>query len=162
MSGTGRAADPSCEPTALDLGLVDALAQLSFLIQATLTRIAGGYDLSVVQVRLLGVLRDRRPGMNDLAKLLGLDKSSVTGLVDRAERRGLVRRSVSARDRRSYEVALTPNGRSLARRVSHEFEREARRLVGRLALEQQELLSTLITGILVDDARGRGIELFPG
>ena len=32
--------------------------------------------------------------MNELARLLDLDKSSVTGLVDRAERRGLVARSL--------------------------------------------------------------------
>ena len=141
---------------------MDSLAQLSFLIQATLMRIAAGHDLSGVQIRLLGVLRDRHPGMNDLAKLLGLDKSSITGLVDRAERRGLVRRTVNARDRRSYEVALTPSGRSLAHRVADEFEQEARRLVRGLGPGEQELLSALITGILVDDAGERGIELFPG
>jgi DNA-binding MarR family transcriptional regulator len=145
----------------LDLGLVDALAQLSFSIQATLTRIAAAHDLSVVQVRLLGALRDRHPGMNDLAKLLGLDKSSVTGLVERAERRGLVRRSVSSRDRRSYEVHLTRTGRSLAGRVAGEFEQQASMLVGGLEPREQRLLSTTITRILVEDAAGRGIELFP-
>lgn len=150
------------ESTTPDLGLVDSLAQLSFLIAATLTRIGAGHDLSAVQIRLLGALRDRRPGMNDLAKLLGLDKSSVTGLVDRAERRGLVQRSVNARDRRAYEVSLTPAGRSLARRVAREFEQEAHRLVRRLGPHEQELLSSLITGVLLDDAAERGIELFPG
>ncbi len=37
--------------------------------------------------------------MNELARLLDLDKSSVTGLVDRAERRGLVTRVPSTADR---------------------------------------------------------------
>ncbi len=141
---------------------MDALAQLSFLIQATLARIAAGHELSVIQVRLLGVLRDRHPGMHELARLLGLDKSSATGLVDRAERRGLVRRSVSARDRRSFEVHVTRAGRSLGGRVAREFETEARRLAAGLGPREQELLSTLITGILLDDAAGRGVELFPG
>jgi DNA-binding MarR family transcriptional regulator len=44
-------------------------------------------DLSIPATRLLGVLRDREPTMLELAQLLELDKSSVTGLVDRAERR---------------------------------------------------------------------------
>ncbi len=162
MSSTIRATDPEHRPAAPDLGLVDALAQLSFLVQATLTRIAAGHDLSVVQIRLLGALRDRQPGMNELAKLLGLDKSSITGLVDRAERRGLVRRTVNERDRRAYEVALTPAGRSLARRIAREFEAEVRRLVRGLEPAQQQLLSALVTAILVDDAGERGIELFAG
>ncbi len=143
------------------LGLVDALAQLSFVIQATLTRIAAGHDLSAVQLRLLGVLRDRHPGMNDLAKLLGLDKSSVTGLVDRAERRGLVQRSVNDSDRRSFEVSLTPAGRSLAARGARDFEEEARRLAKGLDPSEQERLSTLITAILADEAAECGVELFP-
>jgi MarR family transcriptional regulator, lower aerobic nicotinate degradation pathway regulator len=149
------------EPAPADLGLVDALVQLSFLIQATLARVAQGHELSVIQVRLFGVLRDRGPGMHELARLLGLDKSSITGLVDRAERRGLVERNVSARDRRSFEVHLTPAGRSLARRVAQEFEHEARRLAAGLSTREQELLSTLITRILLDDAAEQGVELFP-
>src|SRR6185312_17156750 len=89
------------------LSPVDGLAQLSFLIQGLLERRAAEHDLSIVQTRLLGVLRDRRPTMLELAKLLGLDKSSVSGLVDRAERRGLVARIPSAADRRSVLVGLT-------------------------------------------------------
>ncbi len=146
----------------LDLGLVDGLAQLSFLIQAMLTRIAAAEGLSLIQVRLLGTLRDRHPAMNDLARLLGLDKSSVTGLVDRAERRGLLRRTVNPRDRRAYEVGLTAKGRALARRVEREFEREAARLTAGLAPPEQASLSAAITRILLDDARAREIELFPG
>ncbi|GHF33280.1 hypothetical protein FHX82_005262 [Amycolatopsis bartoniae] len=50
--------------------------------------VAAEHELSVVQLRLLGVLRDRRPGMLELGAHLGLDKSSMTGLVSRAEKRG--------------------------------------------------------------------------
>jgi len=72
------------------LSPVDGLAQLSFVIQGLLERQAVAHDLTMAQVRLLGVLRDRTPTMLELARLLGLDKSSTTGLVDRAARRGLV------------------------------------------------------------------------
>lgn len=161
MPPANRGVDARDESTAPDLGIVDALAQLSFLIQARLTQIAAEHDLSTVQIRLLGVLRDRRPGMNELANLLGLDKSSVTGLVDRAERRKLVERRVKASDRRSYEVALTSRGRSLARGVATEFAEEVHRLVGALDPREQERLSLAITGILLDDAAETGIELFP-
>ena len=72
-----------------DLGIVDSLVQLSFLVQGVLGSVAARYDLSITQTRLLGVLRDREPGMLELSNFLGLEKSSVTGLIDRAERRGL-------------------------------------------------------------------------
>src|ERR1700685_2531536 len=84
-----------------DLGIVDALAQLSFLVQGTLARHASAQELSLIQMRLLGVLRDRDATMQELARLLELDKSSVTGLVDRAEGRGFVQRAPSTDDRRA-------------------------------------------------------------
>src|SRR5580692_1760722 len=96
-----------------DLGIVDALAQLSFLVQGMLAKRAAAHDLSMIQTRLLGVLRDREPMMQELARLLELDKSSATGLVDRAEKRGLVKRTPSIEDRRSIRVTLTPLGRRI-------------------------------------------------
>lgn len=94
--------------------LVDALVQASFLVMGVLTRVAAEHDLSLTQLRVLGVLRDRRPRMAQLADHLGLDKSSVSGLIERAERRGLVERVPSADDARATEVAITDAGRSLA------------------------------------------------
>ena len=73
-------------PGRQELSPVDGLAQLCFVVLGMLERRAAADDLSIIQTRLLGVLRDRKPTMQELARFLGLDKSSVTGLVDRAER----------------------------------------------------------------------------
>jgi MarR family transcriptional regulator, lower aerobic nicotinate degradation pathway regulator len=100
---------------------VDALAQLSFLVHNALAEIAAQHDLSIIQTRLLGVLRDREPTMNALGRHLGLDKSSISGLVDRAERRGLVTRSVSSSDRRVVRVAITGTGRQLVEQAAVSF-----------------------------------------
>src|SRR3954463_8781947 len=78
--------------------LLDDLAQLAFVLQGTLERVADEFELSLVQLRLLGILRDREPGMLELSKFLTLDKSSVTGLVSRAEKRELVRRKSAPAD----------------------------------------------------------------
>ena len=86
------------------LNIIDGLAQLAFVIHGMLELRAAEHDLSISQARLLGVLRDRTPAMNELARLLGLDKSSISGLVDRAERRGLVVRIPSAEDKRAVLV----------------------------------------------------------
>jgi DNA-binding MarR family transcriptional regulator len=89
---------------------VDALVQLSFAVQLVLTRTAADNDLSVTQLRLLGILRDRTPTMAEIADYLELDRSSVSGLVDRAERRGLVSRRASDQDARVTFVELTASG----------------------------------------------------
>ncbi|QMU76660.1 MarR family transcriptional regulator [Streptacidiphilus sp. PB12-B1b] len=131
------------DPAANDLGIVDGLVQLSFLVQGTLGQVAAEHGLSIVQLRLLGVLRDREPGMQELARHLGLDKSSMTGLVDRAERRGLVRRAASPHDGRAVRVSLTPQGVDLALAVTADAGRRIQDLAAGLDDEERSQLSRL-------------------
>ena len=138
---------------------VDGLAQLSFLIYGTLEKRAAGHDVSMVQTRLLGVLRDRRPTMNQLAAFLGLDKSSVTGLVDRAERRGLVARVPSPADRRSVLVTLTDDGRALAGQVQAAFEADVTAMLDRLTPADQASLSGLVNKFVTAHAAAHGVDL---
>jgi DNA-binding MarR family transcriptional regulator len=142
-----------------DLGLVDGLAQLSFLVHNALAEIAGEHDLSIIQTRLLGVLRDREPTMNELGRLLGLDKSSISGLVDRAQRRGLVMRTVSAADRRAFQVSITDAGRQLAGEIAARFGERIETAVAPLPDADRRLLSRLATRIVTTDADQRGIDL---
>jgi DNA-binding MarR family transcriptional regulator len=138
---------------------VDALAQLSFLVHNALDDIAGQHDLSIIQVRLLGILRDRKPTMNALGRHLGLDKSSVSGLVDRAQRRGLVDRTVSATDRRAFQVSITDTGRQLAEQVAAGFTARIHTLVAVLPDTDRKLLSQVAARIVTTDADRRGIDL---
>jgi MarR family transcriptional regulator, lower aerobic nicotinate degradation pathway regulator len=126
-----------------------------------LERRAGEHDLSIVQTRLLGVLRDRRPTMNELGKLLTLDKSSVSGLVERAERRGLVTRMPSPVDGRAVLVGLTDDGRSLIAEASSQFEADVLTLLSRLPPSERRTLSRLVSRLLVAHAADHGVELFP-
>jgi DNA-binding MarR family transcriptional regulator len=142
-----------------DLGLVDALAQLSFLVHNALAEIAAEHDLSMIQMRLLGVLRDREPTMNELGRYLGLDKSSVSGLVDRAQRRGLVTRAVSTIDRRAIQVSITDTGQQLVERGVAMFTERVELLIGGLAAAEQRLLTRLAIQILATDAHHRGINV---
>ncbi|MFF7157119.1 MarR family transcriptional regulator [Streptomyces sp. NPDC008139] len=133
---------------AADLGIVDALAQLSFLVQNALGKVAAELGLSVIQLRLLGVLRDREPGMRELARHLELDKSSITGLVDRAERRGLVRRTPAPHDGRAVQVSLTDEGRAAARALEADADRRIRALAADLTDEQCAALSLLASAVV--------------
>lgn len=92
------------------LDLVDALGAVAFTVMGALTKLAAEHALSLTQLRMLGILRDRRLTISELARALGLDRSSVSGLVDRTEKRGLVRREPNADDGRSVHVTVTPAG----------------------------------------------------
>lgn len=127
-----------------DDALADVLVRSAFQVMGVLTRIGAEHDLSLSQLRVLGILRDRRPRMTDLAAYLGLDKSTMSGLIDRAERRGLVARGKSPEDRRSVDVFITPAGLDLAERLQDEIRRALAPATGRLAPEQRDLLAGLL------------------
>jgi MarR family transcriptional regulator, lower aerobic nicotinate degradation pathway regulator len=156
-----RRTDRSTPAATPELSPVDGMAQLSFLIQHMLERRAAEHDLSITQTRLLGVLRDRRPTMNELGKLLALDKSSVSGLVERAERRGLVTRTPSPADRRAVLVGLTEHGRSLVAEASAQFGADVLALLSRLSTSDRRTLSRLVSRLLVAHAVDHGVDPFP-
>jgi DNA-binding MarR family transcriptional regulator len=138
---------------ASDLDLVDGLFRLSFRLQSLLTRIAATYHLSLVQVRVLGILRDREPGMLELARYLELEKSSLSGLIDRAEIRGLVERVSSADDRRSARVRMTAQGRKLSRLLEADVRTEVLKLVAGLSKSDRERLTDLVEHVLAGASR---------
>ena len=122
---------------------VDALVQLSFLVIDELGRIAATHDLSLTQVRMLGILRDRTPPMLELGRHLALGKSSVTGLVARAETRDLVRRRPDDADGRGVRVGLTDTGRAIAAAFTAEMTARIDALVAGLAPRDRARLTGL-------------------
>jgi len=139
--------------------LTDALVELSFLVGATLARLASEYGVSLTQVRLLGILRDREPGIVELADVLNLDKSSVSGLVDRAQRRGLVERaSANSADGRAIRVLLTQRGRSMASRFAEQVSEELAQLVKDLSPAQRERFAAQAARIVASSGMSRRLE----
>jgi DNA-binding MarR family transcriptional regulator len=130
--------------TDAEAALVDALAQSAYVVMGVLTRIGAEHDLSLTQLRVLGILRDRRVRMTDLAKFLGLDKSTMSGLVDRAERRGLLARGRNPADGRAVDVFMTPAGRELAGQVQGQVSRALAQTSGRLDPQQRATLTHLL------------------
>jgi DNA-binding MarR family transcriptional regulator len=129
-------------------GLLDSLAQVSFALMAVLNRIGGENDLSLTQLRVLAILRDRRVRMSTLAEYLGLEKSTMSGLVERAEKRKLLVRSPSATDGRSMEVSISRKGAGLARRLEREIREAVAPLTGRLRPSERGRLQALLERML--------------
>jgi DNA-binding MarR family transcriptional regulator len=139
-------ARPGHDPVSLDV--MDSLVQASFTVVALLSQVAAGHDLSLTQLRVLAILRDREPKMTELAVHLGLERSSVSGLIDRAVRRGLVRRDISSDDGRAVRVSLTPDGQRLASLLTEEIGGLITPMTRSLSPANQKRLSTLLNKVL--------------
>lgn len=143
--------------------LLEALVRTSFEVIAVLNRTAAEHDLSLTQLRALAILRDREPTMAQLAGYLGLERSSVSGLMDRAQRRGLVRRATSSADARAVHVSLTADGHRLSTRVADQVGDRLAPMTGKLSAAEQKRLAALLLEMMgpppeTSDLRTR----FPG
>jgi MarR family transcriptional regulator, lower aerobic nicotinate degradation pathway regulator len=128
--------------------LRDGLVQASFAVIAVLSRVAAEQDLSLTQLRVLGILRDREPTMAELATYLGLERSTVSGLIDRAVQRGLVQKATDSADGRSVRVSLTAEARRLATGVIADIGEIMSPMTDRLTPGEQERLSALLAKVL--------------
>jgi len=133
---------------AVDDDLRDSLVQVSFAVTAVLSRVAAEQDLSLTQLRVLGILRDRKPTMAELADYLGLERSTVSGLIDRAVQRGLVEKNTDPADGRSIRVSLTAQARRLASGIVAEIGVLMLPLIGRLNAGEQKRLTELLAKVL--------------
>ena len=121
------------------------------MTMAALNKAAADDDLSLTQLRVLAILRDRRLRMTALAGYLGLEKSTMSGLVDRAEKRGLLQRAPSPGDGRAVDVFLSPAGAELAERLQARIGRSLRRMTSQLTPAEQSRLQTLLERMLGPD-----------
>ena len=128
--------------------LIDALVRASFAVMAVLSRVGAEHDLSLTQLRVLAILRDRRIKMSELADYLGLDKSTISGLVDRAEKRGLFQRAPNPDDGRAVDVFLTASGAQLAERGADQIAHALSPMIGQLTTTETRRLTALLERIL--------------
>ncbi len=127
-----------------DLEVVDALVRASFVTMGVLTKVAAAHDLSLTQLRVLAILRDHRATMGELAAYLGLDRSTISGLVDRAEKRGLLQRVANPDDGRGIHVVLTEVGVRLAATGAAQVAEGLAASVNGLSAAEARRLATLL------------------
>lgn len=133
------------------LGVVTALVRSSFLVNAVYAEAGREYGLTPQQGQLLCVLMAQPYGMSDLGGVLGLAKSSLTGLVDRCAQRGLVRREPDPQDARAVRVALTPEGSELAEDFYAETCRRVETLSAGLGDADRGTLAALLGQVVQDN-----------
>lgn len=98
------------------------------------------------------------PGLDQrtLARAIGLDTSTVAGVVDRLEARGLLLRSASPDDRRVRLLTITPEGRALLDAVMPAMWRAQERILEPLPpRERTEFMRMLRTLVLANNGLSR-------
>jgi DNA-binding MarR family transcriptional regulator len=85
--------------------------------------------------------------LTDLGRRLLVRPPSVSTIVDRLERVGLVSRLRAATDQRAKEIALTPAGRKLVKRVLKRHPAQIRAVLGGLDSSEVRVLHRLMDQI---------------
>lgn len=94
---------------------------------------------------------------SEIASILGLHPSTLTGVLARLERQRLLQRKTDARDRRRVRFRLTPGGRRIDRERKGTVEAAVRRAMARAApemLAQTEALLALLVAELARETVG--------
>ncbi|MEU6744179.1 MarR family winged helix-turn-helix transcriptional regulator [Streptosporangium sandarakinum] len=133
------------------IGTVAALVRSTFLVNAVYVDSAREHGITQQQGQLLCVLMAQPYGMGELGAMLGLAKSSLTGLVDRSERNGLVRRQPDPEDSRAVRVALTGRGAKLAEEFYTEACRRIEDLTSGFTPAERDMLATLLGRVVTDN-----------
>lgn len=92
------------------------------------------------------VLVEANPGLNQsrLSEALGIDRSTVVGVIDRLQQRDLVRRAPSATDRRAYALELTEAGRDSLARLKREVRDHETAIADKLTPDERAQLVALL------------------
>jgi DNA-binding MarR family transcriptional regulator len=106
---------------------------------------AVGSDLTPVQYAALHTLA-RNPGVDQatLAGMIAYDKVTIGGVLSRLEARGLIERGVSATDRRSRTLQITPQGEQMLEQISGPVMKAQGDMLRGLSQEETEIFMRLL------------------
>jgi DNA-binding MarR family transcriptional regulator len=108
------------------------------------------YNVSSAQLNCLLTLHENGPlPPSQIAKLIMVNSSTVTGIIDRLEHKGLVKRLRISADRRIITVELTKNGKVLAENAPPPIQQKI--FDGLSKLSEKELKSISKTLIKLTD-----------
>ncbi|WP_328321523.1 MarR family transcriptional regulator [Kribbella sp. NBC_00382] len=130
--------------------LVGSLVQLMHVLQDLYAETSRPLGLTPQQAHLLCVLLAGPQGMTDLSRIMSIERSSLTSMVDRLERRSLLARNPHPTDRRASQIALTPDGHTLAAQAHTAFTDRVEALTAGLPPSTRETLTKAVTHITTE------------
>jgi DNA-binding MarR family transcriptional regulator len=132
-----------------------ALPRLGHLLKQTYLQFTGLTSaalepLGITALEWAALLRfDEEPSLSQagLARLLGIDRTTMVALIDQLEGKGLVKRRPHDEDRRKNAVELTADGRNLKKRAAQLVDACERQFLGALAKSDAYQLKTALQAL---------------
>lgn len=135
---------------AVDKAALDRIVETAIYLQSESRRLAkeqcAKHGITATQLNALKLLQSVGDlSLSELSAKMSATNSAVTGLVDRMVEAKLVTREQSAVDRRVWKIRLTPEGRTLARKVEvAPWEILQRAVMALPPAELEQLIKTLL------------------
>lgn len=112
----------------------------------------GAHGLHPMHFGMLTIIAAEEPiTQRELSRRTGIDPSTMVARMDLLDKHGLVERTRSAADRRSYEIRLSPAGRTLLTQLRAEGSAHSDRFFAALTRAERdqlhELLAKLAAGL---------------
>jgi DNA-binding MarR family transcriptional regulator len=110
------------------------------------TRLREEFQTTLPRFDLLAQLERHPQGlkMGELSRRMMVTTGNITGITDQLEAEGLVRREVDPRDRRSFTVKLTPQGRKVFAEMARVHEGWVIELFSGLSAAEKDSLFALL------------------
>ena len=123
-----------------------ALQRGASIVSSEVHKILGPQNLTVSQFGVLEALYIYGPMyQRDLAEQILKTTGNITTVIDNLEKRELVQRVREVKDRRYFQVILTPEGDKLIRKIFPLHAKRVQQVMDLLTQDEQEALKALCT-----------------
>lgn len=107
------------------------------------------YDVTPSQYAVLSCLWENDcQSPTQLAQILGLDTSSITGLLTRTESKGLIQRQFSIEDRRAVIIHITDRGMALKEAITQTIDDSNQVMMEGITKEESEVLRKCLAQLM--------------
>ena len=106
------------------------------------------FKITPTQYDVLSSLQHKSLNLSALSDLVGLDSSTLVGIVDRLEKRGLLNKRVSPADRRKNIISVTEKGRKALQAVPVFISPSIRAVLDEIDPADRENLARILNGLL--------------
>jgi DNA-binding MarR family transcriptional regulator len=151
--GTRGTAAPDADTRAV----LEALRRVVQALRVTARDAESKSGVSAAQIFVLHVLEDGPASVNELAARTFTHQSSVSVVVSRLADAGLVARKRSDDDARRAEIALTPRGRALLRRVPEPAQARLVTALARVSSTERRALARGLAALVREMGISEGV-----
>jgi len=134
----------------MPVDITKLLAYRLLLLSSTVARWTGHkysepYDLKLPERRILSIVGARGPtSVNEVSKVISIDKGWVSRTIPRLVKRGLLTMTLDAKDRRRKMLVVTRKGAAIHAAINKIYVRKEKRLVNTLTPKELDEFRRLL------------------